>query len=94
MMQCSSTECLPNFEVQDEEETVWLWELNTTGYVEDLTAELQFGRKFNLFEEVKGLLDKLEASGHPIRVFNSQSIEDYNRKRVKAKVPLESICSR
>ena len=68
MMQCSSTECLPNVEVQDEEETVRLWELTTTGYIEDLTAELQIGRKFNSFEEVKGLLDKLKASSHPMRV--------------------------
>ena len=94
MMQCSSTECFPNVEVQDEEERVRLWELNTIEYVEDLTAELQIGRKFNSFEEVKGLLDKLKASGHPMRVFNSQSVEDYNRKRVKAKVPLEPISSR
>lgn len=40
----------------------------------DFMAELQIGRKFNLFEEVKELLDKLKASNHPMYMFNSESV--------------------
>ena len=52
--------------------------------------DLQIGRKFNSFQEVQDLLSKLKAFNHPMRVFNSQSVEDYNR-RAKAKKPLEPI---
>ena len=79
-----STKCLPSDDVQDEEEseTVRLGEfreLNAAmiGYCQDcdLTEELQIGRQFNLFDEVKELLDKFKACGHPMRVFNSQSVD-------------------
>jgi len=45
--------------------------------------------KFNSFEEVQELLDKLKVCNYPMRVFNSQSINDYNKKCAKAKLPLE-----
>ena len=83
-------------DVQDEEEEiVQLGDTATVGYGEDcdLTAVLQIGRKFNSFDEVKELMDKFKAAGHPMCVFNSQSVEEYNRRRVKAKVPLEPIDS-
>ena len=79
-IQSSSTERLPGDDVQDKEESEC-----------DLNAELQIGRKFNSFDEVEELLGKFKASGHPMRVFNSQSVEEYNRRRVKAKIPLEPI---
>ena len=69
MIQSSSTEHLPVDDVQDEEES----ECN-------LTVQLQIGRKFNSFDEVKELLDKFKTSGHPMHVFNSQSVEEYNRR--------------
>ena len=53
-------------EVQDEQEleTVQLEESNDVDNMDnDLMAELQIG-KFNSFEEVKRLLDKLKASNH------------------------------
>jgi len=50
---------------------------------------LQTGRKFHSFEEVKTLVDTLKAANHPMRVFNSQSIGDYNKRRLQAKEPLE-----
>ena len=51
-------------------------------------AELQIGRKFDSFEEVKKSYwtSQWKASDHPMRVFNSQSVEDYNKRLVKAKV--------
>ena len=57
----------------------------------DLMNDLQIGRKFNSFQEVQDLLSKLKAFNHPMRVFNSQSVEDYNNRRAKAKKPLEPI---
>ena len=56
----------------------------------DLMNDVHIGRKFNLFQEVQDLLSKLKAFNHPMRMFNSQSIEDYNRC-AKAKEPLEPI---
>ena len=69
MIQSSFTERLPGDDIQDEEESEC-----------DLTVELQIGRKFTSFDKVKELLDKFKASGHPMRVFNSQSMEEYNRR--------------
>ena len=57
----------------------------------DLMNDLQIGRKFNSFQEVQDLLSKLKTFNHPMRVFNSQSVEDYNNRRAKAKKPLEPI---
>ena len=51
----------------------------------DLMNYLQVGRKFNSFVEVQELLDKLKVCNRLMRVFNSQSIDDYNKKRAKAK---------
>ena len=39
---------------------------------------LHIGRKFKSFEEVKELMDKFKACGHPMHVFSSQSVEEYN----------------
>ena len=60
----------------------------------DLMNDVQVGKKFNLFEEVQELLRKLRAYNHPMRVFNSQSVDDYNKRRAKARVPLEPIDSK
>ena len=60
----------------------------------ELMNDVQVGRKFNLFEEVQELLKKLRAYNHPMRVFNSQSVDDYNKRRAKARVPLEPIDSK
>ena len=57
----------------------------------DLMNDLQIGRKFNSFQEVQDILSKLKAFNHPMRVFNSQSVEDYNNRLAKAKEPLEPI---
>ena len=73
MIQSSFAERLPSDDVQDKEESEC-----------DLTAELQIGRKFNSYDEVTELLDKFKASGHPMHVFNSQSMEECNRRQVKA----------
>ena len=56
-----------------------------------LMNDVEVGRKFNSFEEVQELLSKLKASNHPMRMFNSQSVDDYNKKHAKAKVPLDPI---
>jgi len=60
----------------------------------DVMNDLQVGRKFNSFEEVQELLDKLKVCNHPMHVFNTQSIDDYNKKRAKAKTPLEPVDSK
>lgn len=50
------------------------------------------GKQFKTFAEVKVLLEELKAkSNHPLRVFNSQSVEEYNTRRAKAKVPLDPV---
>jgi len=50
-------------------------------------VQVQIGRKF---DEVNMLLETLKAANHPIRVFNSQSVDDYNKRRLQAKQPLEA----
>ena len=54
-------------------------------------AGFVIGRKFNSFDEVVGLLDTLKSANHPVRVFNSQSVNEYNKRRAKAKIPLAPV---
>ena len=50
------------------------------------------GQEFNSFEEVDSKINELFAQGHhPLRIFNSQSAEDSNRKRAKADSVLTPI---
>ena len=44
-----------------------------------LSAELLVGKKFNSYDEMMALLDRLKASNHPLYVFNSQTVDDYNK---------------
>jgi len=37
------------------------------------------------------LLETLKAANHPMCVFNSQSVDDYNKRQLQAKQPLEPI---
>ena len=60
----------------------------------DLMNGVQVGRKFNSFEEEQELLGKLRAYNHPMHVFNSQSVDNYNKRRAKARAPLEPIDSK
>lgn len=55
------------------------------------SAELLVGKKFNSCDEMMALLDRLKASNHPLRVFNSQTVDECNNRRAKSKQPLEPI---
>ena len=37
------------------------------------------------------MIDDLKAHNHPLRVFNSQTVEECNKRRAKAKQPFEPI---
>jgi len=82
---------LQESESDDEEEETEVSHSNTASSDEDIMVQLQVGKTFNSFDEVKALLDTLKATNHPMRVFNSQSVDDYNKRRLQAKEPLEPI---
>ena len=47
---------------------------------------MEVGTSFNDFKDTEAALEKLKNEQyHPLRVYNSQSAADYNRKRVTAK---------
>ena len=46
----------------------------------NVMVQLQIRRKFNSFDEVKSLLDTLKAANHPMCLFNSQSMDDCNKR--------------
>lgn len=50
------------------------------------------GKRFSSFAEVESALNDLRKDGsHPLRVYNSQKGEDYNRKRLSRKYPGEPV---
>ncbi len=49
------------------------------------------GKKFESFDQVTQLLDQLKEANHPLRVYNSQSVDEYNKRREKAKSPLDPV---
>ena len=50
-------------------------------------SAMNVGSAFDEFKAVEECFEKLKEHHHPLRVFNSQSAQDYNRKRVNAKNP-------
>ncbi len=53
---------------------------------------MEVGDSFESFSEFEEALNRLRKSGyHPLRVFNSQSAKDYNKKRVSAKNPIDPV---
>jgi len=53
------------------------------------------GSKFSSFKELQTKLKVLTSDYcYPIHVFNSQTMEDYNKKRLKAKTPIELVDKR
>ena len=59
---------------------------------------MEVGTSFNKFKYTEAALEKLKNEQyHPLRVYNSQSVAEYNRKRVNTKnlfppVDMEQIC--
>ena len=45
-------------------------------------------------EELNAIVNQLKSNRHPICVFNSQTVEDYNKMRLKAKIPLKPVGER
>ena len=43
-------------------------------------AELFLSKKFNFFDKVMAVVDRLKASNHPLRVFNSQTVDECDGK--------------
>ena len=53
---------------------------------------MEVGTQFDTFEQFHMALDDLKRNGyHPLRVYNSQSAEDYNKQRKKKKIITEKI---
>jgi len=61
----------------------------------ETVGDFKAGSKFSSFEELQTKLKVLTSDYcYPIHVFNSQTVEDYNKKRLKAKTPIEPIDKR
>ena len=75
------------------DETAAIPEVGMEQEVDNASAdqELLVGKKFNSFDEVMAVIDRLKASNHPLRVFNSQTVDECNKRRAKCKQPLEPI---
>ena len=57
-----------------------------------MEEEIKVGKQFTSFEEFEGCLSRLrDKFCHPFRVFNSQTVTEANRRRLKAKTPTEPI---
>ena len=61
-------------------------------------SKVEVGKEFDNFSECEAALGSalgdLRTNGHhPLRVYNSQTATDYNRKRVNAKNPVEPVDS-
>ena len=55
---------------------------------------MEVGARFDSFQDFQASLDELKCNGnHPFRVYNSQSAEDYNRKRATKKIFTEPVDS-
>ena len=55
-------------------------------------AKMEVGRTFGSFFELEAALEELRKNGcHPLRVFNSQTAKDYNKKRLSTKNPVEPV---
>jgi len=53
---------------------------------------MEVGRTFESFSELEVALGELRKNGcHPLRVFNSQTAIDYNKKRLSTKNPVEPV---
>ena len=53
---------------------------------------MEVGRTFESFSELEVALGELRKDGcHPLRVFNSQTAIDYNKKRLSSKNPVEPM---
>ncbi len=53
---------------------------------------MEVGDCYGSFSEFERALDQLRKGGcHPLRVFNSQSAKDYNKKRLSAKNPIDPV---
>ena len=49
-------------------------------------------KTFDSFSELEAALEELRKNGcHPLRVYNSQTAKDYNRKRLSAKNPVDPV---
>ena len=57
----------------------------------DSSSSCHVGKRFSSYDEMMAFINGLKASNHPLRVFNSQSVEECNKRLAKAKQPLEPI---
>ena len=54
--------------------------------------DIAIGKTFDSFSELEAALEELRKNGcHPLRVHNSQTAKDYNRKRLSAKNPVDPV---
>ena len=57
---------------------------------QDVKTDWFVGKRFESYDMMV-MIDDLKAHGHPMRVFNSQTVEECNKRCTKAKQPLEPI---
>lgn len=63
--------------------TVLYWQAN---------GAMQKGKEFSSFEELEAAVNELQnVYHHPLRVFNSPTVQDMNRRRQKSKSVLKPI---
>ena len=47
------------------------------------------GKRFESYDDMMAMIDALKLHNHPLRVFNSQTVEECNKRSAKAKQSLE-----
>ena len=91
-MDCSDSEMIPSSpkeEAGPEQE-----DIPEIGMEQDVAADPGDSKKckrFESYDDMMAMIDDLKAHNHPLRVFNSQTVEECNKRRAKAKQPLEPI---
>ena len=64
-----------------------LWGLGTR-LASSVKMDIATGKTFDSFSELEAALEELRKNGcHPLRVYNSQTGKDHNRKRLSVKNP-------
>ena len=92
-MDCSDSEMIPSSpkeEAGPEQE-----DIPEIGMEQDVAADPGDSKKckrFESYDDMMAMIDDLKAHNHPLRVFNSQTVEECNKRRAEAK-PLRTYSS-
>jgi hypothetical protein len=83
-MECSDSETTPNSSTASEAATEQ--EIPEQDVKTDPVDSKEWfvGKRFESFDDMMEMVDDLKAHDHPLRVFNSQTVEECNKRRAKA----------